>query len=268
MTRSDPGPAARLRGVGVRASGATLLDGVDLDLPAGGHLALLGPNGAGKSTLLRVLATRRFPTQGTAEVLGARLGAADLRPVRPRIGVVALASDDLDRASARVDHLLACAPEGGTWPTGDPFAGAPDLADRVAAALARVGAGRLSGRRLDTLSQGERQRVRIARALVAEPALLLLDEPFAGLDLGGRESLLTDLGGLLEGPGAPTTVLVTHHVEEIPPAVGAAALLRAGRVVAAGAVEDVLADEPVSEAFGLAVRIRRGARRWSAVAAG
>jgi iron complex transport system ATP-binding protein len=151
---------------------------------------------------------------------------------------------------------------------GDPLGGDPELAARAGAALARIGIGHLSARRIDTLSQGERQRVRIARALVPEPDLLLLDEPFAGLDLGGRESLLADLTALLAAPGAPTTVLVTHHLEELPPAVTDAALLRGGRVVAAGPVDAVLTDAAVSDAFGVAVRVGRDGGRWRAVAGG
>ena len=268
VTGGAAGTVVRLRGVGVRVGGARLLDDVDLEVGAGRHLAVLGPNGAGKTTLLRVLATRTFPSSGAAEVLGARFGAADLRTVRPRVGFVSVAADGLDRARARVDHLLACAPTGATWPVGDPLAGDPALAGRVAAALGRVGAGHLADRRLDTLSQGERQRIRIARALVMDPALLLLDEPFAGLDLGGRESLLADLDRLLADPGAPTTVLVTHHLEELPTAVADAVLLRGGRVVAAGPVAEVLTDGPVSSAFALPVRVARDGGRWRAVAGG
>ena len=263
---SASAPAARLRGVAVRVGGAVLVEGLDLDLATGRHLAVLGPNGAGKTTLLRVLAARCFPSSGTAEVLGARFGAADLRAVRPRIGLVSVAADALDRARARVDHLVAAALDGATWPVGDPLAGRPDRAGRVGTALGRVGAAHLAARRLDTLSQGERQRVRIARALVTDPALLLLDEPFAGLDLGGREALLADLDGLLVGPDAPTTVLVTHHVEEVPPAVVDAVLLRSGRVVAAGPVADVIADGPLSAAFDVAVRVGHADGRWHAVA--
>jgi len=264
----DADRVVRLRGVTVRVGAATLLDDVHLEVRRGRHLAVLGPNGAGKTSLLRVLAARRHPTRGEAEVLGARFGAADLRRVRPRVGLVSVATDELDRAVARVDHLLACAPRGETWPVGDPLVGRPDLAERVAAALDRLGALGLATRRLDTLSQGERQRVRIARALVMEPELLLLDEPFAGLDLGGRESLLSDLDRLLAGPDAPTTVVVTHHLEELPTSVADAVLLRGGRVVAAGPVGDVLADAPVSAAFGVPVRVARESGRWRATAAG
>jgi iron complex transport system ATP-binding protein len=147
------------------------------------------------------------------------------------------------------------------------------LADprRVAAAhraLARVGAGHLADRRVDTLSQGERQRVRIARALAPDPALLLLDEPFAGLDLGGREALLADLDALLAEPDGPTAVLVTHHLEELPTAIRSALLLRDGRPVAAATAEQVLTDGPISAAYGLAAhgeRTPRPLQRPSAV---
>jgi iron complex transport system ATP-binding protein len=254
---------ATARGVGVRRDGSALLRDVDLDVVRGEHVALLGPNGAGKTTLLRVLATELFPTSGEVTVLGTRFGHGDLRELRPRIGFVSLALDRLLDARMTALPLVGAARLGATWP-------APGLLDdpvlRAAAtrALARVGAGHLAERRVDTLSQGERQRVRIARALAIDPALVLLDEPFAGLDLGGRESLLADLNALLSEEDGPTVVLVTHHLEELPAAIRRAVLLRDGAVVAAGEVAEVLRDGPVSTAFGVDVEVRGRAGRWTA----
>ena len=259
--------AASLRSVGVRIGGATLLAGADLEVGAGRHLVLIGPNGSGKTTLLRILGTRLFPSEGEAEVLGARFGRDDLRRVRTRVGLVSVALDPLDRARARVDHLVAAAIDGSTWPTGDPFASADGRRlERVMRSLDRVGIEHLAHRRVDTLSQGERQRVRIARALSTGPDLLLLDEPFAGLDLAGRELLVADLDRLLVGPGGPTVVLVTHHLEEVPSAIAEAALLRDGAVLVQGPVRTTLTAANVSEAFGLRVRVREDAGRWTAVA--
>jgi iron complex transport system ATP-binding protein len=260
--------AASLRDVHVRIGGAVLLDGVSIDVTRGRHLALLGLNGSGKTTVLRVLATRLYPSSGSVEVLGVRFGSGDLRAVRTRVGFVSVALDELDRARARVDHLVAAAATGSTWPVGDPFASGPaDIEQRVTRALARVGIAHLAHRRVDTLSQGERQRVRIARALSLDPELLLLDEPFGGMDLAGRELLVADLDRLLAEPDGPTVVLVTHHLEELPSSIAEVVLVRGGRVVAAGPTAATLTDEHVSAAFGLPVRVRGEAGRWSAVAA-
>jgi iron complex transport system ATP-binding protein len=281
ISASDGGPAepspgavaASLDGVGVRIGGATLLDGVSLEVVAGRHLALLGPNGSGKTTILRVLATRLYPSAGEVEVLGIRFGRDDLRLARTRVGFVSVSLDALDRARARVDHLVAAAATGSTYPTGDPFAaartapgGTAGLVARVEQALARVGIAHLAERRVDTLSQGERQRVRIARALSLEPQLLLLDEPFGGMDFGGREQLVADLDRLLAEPDGPTVVLVTHHLEELPVGIADVALVRGGRIVAHGPVATTLDDDNVSAAFGLHVRVREADGRYSAVA--
>jgi iron complex transport system ATP-binding protein len=267
--------AATLVDVGVRIGGATLLDGVSLEVERGRHLALLGPNGSGKTTILRVLATRLYPSAGDVEVLGIRFGRDDLRAARTRVGFVSVSLDTLDRARSRVDHLVAAAATGSTWPTGDPFAaarsapgGTDGLVARVEQSLIRVGIAHLAGRRVDTLSQGERQRVRIARALSLEPELLLLDEPFAGMDLGGREQLVADLDRLLAEPDGPTVVLVTHHLEELPVGISDVALVRGGRIVAHGPVAATLGDTNVSAAFGIDVRVRSESGRYTAVATG
>jgi iron complex transport system ATP-binding protein len=257
------GRVVRARDLTVVTGGATLLADVDLDLAPREHLAVLGPNGAGKTTLLRVLATYRFPTGGEVEVLGERFGRVDLRALRPRVGLVSVGLDPLLARHARVGALVAAARTGALvgWhaPVGD-----GDVADRVTAALTRVGADHLADRRLDTLSQGEQQRVRIARALVTGPELLRLEEPFAGLDLGGRESLLADLDRVLAEPDGPTVVLVTHHLEELPTGIARVLLLREGRTVAQGPARDVLLSPAVSEAFGVDVEVVTERGRFAA----
>lgn len=260
-------PVIDARGVAVVTGDATLLADVDLVLEARQHLVILGPNGGGKTTLLRVLATFLHPTRGQVELLGHRLGRVDVRALRPRVGLVSVALDPL------VDDVpvLALVAGGVRGMLAPPRAGTDDPETIAAArrALAQVGAGHLADRRIDRSSQGERQRVRIARALASGPDLLLLDEPFAGLDLGGRESLLADLDRLLADPGGPTVVLVTHHLEEVPAGIGRALLLAHGRVVAAGEVDEVLTSAQVSAVFGVAVRVTREADgRWLARGAG
>jgi iron complex transport system ATP-binding protein len=264
VTPAPGPPVLRARGVRVVERGAVLLDGVDVEVAARQHLVVLGPNGAGKTTLLRVLATFRHPTAGTVELLGHRLGRVDVRTLRPRVGLVSVALDPL-LAPVAVGRLVAGSVTGTTFPPPSVLADR----DAVAAArraLSRVGADHLADRRVDTLSQGERQRVRIARALASDPALLLLDEPFAGLDLGGRERLLADLDRLMAAAEGPTVVLVTHHLEEVPTAVRDALLLAGGRTAAAGPVGEVLTSATVSAVFGTGVRVTRASSgRWSAV---
>jgi len=258
---------AALAGIGVTVNGATILDGVDLEVAARGHVAVLGPNGAGKTTLLRILSTYLYPTRGSATVLGMTFGRGDLRELRPRIGFVSVGLDPLTHERADALPLVAVARRGGLWPPPG-ILDDQELREAALAALARVGAVHLAQRRVDTLSQGERQRVRIARALAADPELLLLDEPFAGLDLGGRESLLADLDVLLAEPDGPTVVMVTHHLEELPTGIVAALLLQGGRAVVGGPADEVLTDRNVSDAFGLPIAVRRAAGRWSATADG
>lgn len=249
------------RGVEVLRDGRTILGPLDLVLARGEHLAVLGPNGSGKTTLLRLLSTYLHPTRGQVEVLGETFGRVDLRTLRHRIGVVSAGVVGLLHRIGTAETLVAAARRGATRPV-------PEITDEDRAlardALARVGAGHLATRTCRHLSQGEWQRVQIARALVLEPELLLLDEPFVGLDLGGRESLIADLTGVLDAAGGPTTVLVTHHVEELPPNVRRALLLRDGGVVASGPVDDVLVSELVSTAFDVDVVVDREGGRHRA----
>jgi iron complex transport system ATP-binding protein len=260
----------RAQGLCVRISGSVLLDDIDLEVHRRRHLALLGPNGAGKTTLLRVLSTYRFPSRGSVEVLGATFGRVDLRTLRPRIGFVSVGLDPLLEGSAKVAELVAASRQGALRPlrqapAGNGGAPVDDAgAEAVGRALELMGVTHLGDRRLHTLSQGERQRVRIARALATDPELLLLDEPFAGLDLGGRESLLADLDVLLAASDGPTVLLVTHHLEELPTGLDRVALLRGGRLVAEGPPEQVLTDDALSATFGLRVEVTHHAGRWAA----
>lgn len=252
--------AARLADVAVVRGGRTILGPVDLELQRRGHLVVLGPNGSGKTTLLAILSTYLFPSRGEVEVLGGRFGGVDLRALRGRVGIVSAGVVGLLHRVGSVEDLVAAARHGATRPVP-----AIDDADRAAAraALRRVGADHLAERVCRTLSQGEWQRVQIARALVTHPELLLLDEPFVGLDLGAREALIGDVTALMAERSGPTVVLVTHHVEEIPEGVRAALLLREGRTVAQGPAASTLTSAAVSTTFDVpvAVDVDRGRYR-------
>lgn len=255
-----------LQNIGVRKSGRQLLNDVTFGLQAGEHLCVLGPNGSGKTTLLHLLSTYRHPTSGTMQVLGVTFGTADLRELRPAIGFVSNALDTLLHGTATARELVAVARHGGTWP---PKGLLDDLALRAQAdrALERVGAAHLGDRVMQTLSQGERQRVRIARALVIDPKLVLLDEPFAGLDLGGREALLADLDRLLDDRDAPSVVLVTHHLEELPRGIDNVLLLKDGQIVATGPRDTTLTDANLTATFSLPIHVRSYDGRYVAMIA-
>ena len=256
-------PAVRLAAVTVVREGRVALDDVDWQVLPGEHWAVLGANGAGKSTLLQVAAGRLTPTRGTAEVLGEPVPVDD--EVRSRIGVASAALGEwLPRGHTALDLVLAAAY--GAIGRGQEVYDDTDRA-RALATLRRLGCGRLADRRYSTLSEGERQRVQVARALSPDPELLLLDEPAAALDLGAREALLRRLTRVLREPRAPATVLVTHRVEELPVGITHALLLAGGRVSAAGPVASVLTAAGLSAAFGFPLRVTADGGRWSARAA-
>ncbi len=240
----------------------TLLDSVDWEIEEGQRWVVLGPNGAGKTTLLQLASARMHPTSGVAGVLGEVLGAVDVFELRPRIGLASSAIAERLPAHERVIDVVVTASYGivGRW---------RESYDRLDLGRARelldaLGAGHLAQRTYGTLSEGERKRVQIARALMTDPELMLLDEPAAGLDLGGREDLLARLGALAEDLEAPALVLVTHHVEEIPPGFTDVLLLREGRVVAAGPLEITLTEANLEKTFGLPLVLEQHGRRYSA----
>jgi iron complex transport system ATP-binding protein len=252
----------QLRGVSVLRDGATLLDRVDWDVAEGERWVVLGPNGAGKTTLLQLASANLHPSRGTATVLGETLGAVDVFELRPRIGLSSAALADRLPARETVRDVVVTASYAvvGRWREHY-----DDLdADRADELLAALGVAQLATRRFGTLSEGERKRVQIARALMTDPELMLLDEPAAGLDLGGREDLVRRLGRIAGDPDAPSLVLVTHHVEEIPPGFTHVLLLRGGRVVARGPLESTLTAVNLAQTFGLALELSRNGSRWTA----
>ncbi|MBB6118537.1 ABC transporter ATP-binding protein [Nocardiopsis algeriensis] len=254
-----------LSGVTVRRGGTALLDGVDWSVGEGERWVVLGPNGAGKTTLLNVAFSQLHPTAGRVEILGERLGAVDVFELRPLIGYAGAAvSNQVEEGTPVLDLVLSAA-YGYLGRFREEY-GTPDLG-RARALLGHWGVGDLADRNFHTLSEGERKRVLIARALMSNPELLLLDEPAAGLDLGGREDLLRRLSSLARNDAAPTLVVVSHHVEEIPSGFTHALMLREGAVVASGPLDEVMTAENLSETFGLELKVERDGERWSARAA-
>ncbi len=257
-------PAVRMERVSVVRDGTALLDDISWVVAPGERWALLGPNGSGKTTLLRVAGSALWPTGGVVEILGERLGRVDMRELRRRIAVVSASiARTLRPGLPALDAVLT-----GRNAALETWWHEYTAADRreAAALLSDAGLGdpAFAERPFGLLSEGERQQVLLARALMGRPELLLMDEPAAGLDLGARERLLDRLAALAADPAVPPLVLVTHHVEEIPPGVTHAALLRGGRLLSAGPVDEVLRAEPVSAAFGVAVTVERRDGRWSA----
>ena len=252
----------RLSEVTVVRSGNVLLDAVDWTVREGERWIVLGPNGAGKTTLLQVVSAQLHPTSGTVELLGERLGAVDVFELRPRIGLASAAlADKLPRGEKVRDVVVTAAyAVVGRW--NEQYDGVDDA--RALSLLNALGVAHLLDRTFGTLSEGERKRVQIARALMTDPELLLLDEPAAGVDLGGREDLVGRLGVLAENPLSPVTVMVTHHLEEIPPGFTHGLLIAAGRVVAAGPLGEVLLPGTLSDVFGVPLAVQRYGQRWAA----
>jgi iron complex transport system ATP-binding protein len=252
----------KLRGVSVRRDTSLLLRNVDWTAHADERWILIGPNGAGKTTLLQVASTMLYPTEGTVDVLGERLGDTDVFELRPRIGLSSAALAERVPTGEKVIDLVLTASYAvlGRWK--EEYESSD--VTRAVELLDALGCAHLIRRRFSTLSEGERKRVQIARAMMPDPEILLLDEPAAGLDLGGREDLLRRLSTLAKNPKAPMMVLVTHHVEEVPDGFTHAMLLRRGSVLVAGPVEEVFTAKNLSRAFGVPLLIERHERRWRA----
>ena len=248
--------------VDVIRGGVAIVDHVSWDVSEGERWVVPGPNGAGKTTILALAATLLHPTRGSVEILDERLGRTDVFELRPRIGLASAALAERIPPYEIVSDVVVTAAYAVTGRWRERYEGGDH--GRAAWLLDQVGMAGFGDRTFGTLSEGERKRVQVARALMTDPELLLLDEPAAGLDVGGREDLVRRLGVIAADDEAPTTVLVTHHLEEIPVGFTHALLLRSGAVVASGPIEEVLTPDLVSATFGIALDVDRRGDRWAA----
>jgi iron complex transport system ATP-binding protein len=262
MTATGAQPVIRLSAVTVRRAGRIILGPLDWTVAAGERWVVIGPNGSGKTTLVQVASTNLWPTTGAVHVLGSTTGRVDARELRRRIGYASAIQEPAFDPALSARDVVMSARHGALAPWWHVF----DGRDRARAddLLGRLGVRALADREVGSLSTGERRRVQIARALMPDPDLLILDEPAAGLDLGARETLVRDLGGLAASERPAGIVLVTHHVEEIPVGFGHALVLGAGRIVAAGPIEPVLGGSAPGAAFGVPLRIGRDGARYRA----
>ncbi|MGV0447994.1 ABC transporter ATP-binding protein [Corynebacterium sanguinis] len=259
---TDPDLLIDFQGVEFARGGSTLVGPIDWQVELDERWVVIGPNGAGKTTLIRMASAQEFPSSGTAFVVGEQLGRTDMRDLRAQIGVTSSAVAQRVPAEEKVGDLVVSAGYAilGRWREEyDEM----DY-DQALEVLEQVGAMHLIDRTWGTLSDGERKRVLIARAIMTNPELLIMDEPAAGMDLGGREDLVTYLGDLAMDPDAPAIVMITHHVEEIPPGFTHAMLLDEGEVVAQGLIDDVLTSENVSRAYHQPIEVTSRDGRYTA----
>jgi iron complex transport system ATP-binding protein len=233
----------------------TILDDISLTVRPGENWLILGENGSGKTTLLRIAAMYEHPSTGRVRVLGEELGRTDVRRLRQRVGYASAALTAQFRRELTAADVVMTAKYAALEPWWHHY----DDDDRARAheCLERMGVGRLGHRTLETLSSGEQQRVFLARTLMNDPGVVLLDEPSARLDLGGRERLVHALADMAADPTAPPFVLISHHVEEVPPGITHVMMLRDGRAIAAGPIDEVLTAERLSACFGLDLELER-----------
>lgn len=258
-------PVLELDDVTVVLGDRPVLRSVSWAVSPGERWVVLGRNGSGKTTLVQVASFLRHPSAGRVTILGETLGETDVRALRPRVGVASSSMADRLRPGIAASDVVMTARHGALEPWWHTYTDA-DRA-RAAELLDALGVASVGGQAFGTLSSGERQRVLLARTLMNDPALVLLDEPTAGLDLAGREDLIAALDDVAERPDGPPMVLVTHHVEEVPARFTHALLLRDGAVLASGAIDDHLRSEPLSRCFGLDLVVERRDGRWAARAA-
>jgi iron complex transport system ATP-binding protein len=251
-----------LEDVSVRRDDRLIVDEVDWHVQDDERWVLLGRNGSGKTTLIRMASLYLHPSRGVVRVLGETLGRTDVRTLRSKIGLASPSLADQLRADLTPVEIVITARHAALEPWWHTYGDDDRL--RARTLLDDLGCGPLADQRFGVLSSGERQRVLLARTLMTQPGLLLLDEPTAGLDLGGREELVASLSTLAADPSTPPTVLVTHHVEEIPEGFTHALLMADGRVVGEGPLAETLTADALSECFGLPLELDHRDGRWAA----
>jgi iron complex transport system ATP-binding protein len=244
-----------LRGVSFVREQRRILDAVDWTVMRGQHWLVLGANGCGKTTLLRIAALYEHPSSGSVEVLGETLGRTDVRVLRRRVGYASAALAAQLRPELSAADIVMTARHAALEPWWHTYT--DEDRERAVVCLDRMGVARFARRSLATLSSGEQQRVMLARTLMNDPGIVLLDEPSARLDLGGREHLVGALSELIADPASPPVVLVTHHVDEVPPGITHTMLLRDGQAMAQGPIDDVLTAESLSACFSMPLRLER-----------
>lgn len=254
-----------MRGVSVRRGRNLLLDDVSWRVGEEERWVVLGANGAGKTTLMQLAAARMHPTAGEVRILDETLGKVDVFELRPLIGFSSNALAGSVPPGETALNMVVTAAYGVTGRWREQYERMDER--RAFGLLNDWGVGTVFDRPFSTLSEGERKRVQIARALMTDPELLILDEPGAGLDLGGREALVARTDELISAPDAPTTILVTHHLEEIPPGFTHVLLLRDGKVVDSGPIDETLTSESLAETFDAPLTLHRRDGRYSAFAA-
>jgi iron complex transport system ATP-binding protein len=255
-------PVLDIRGVTVERSGRALIADIDWTVGPDERWVLLGPNGSGKTTLMRVASLYLHPTRGSVRVLGEALGRTDVRRLRERVAVVSSSFADLLRPGISARDTVMTGLHAALEPWWHDYTDADEA--RATALLDQMDGGPVADHPFATLSSGERQRVQLARTLMGRPGLVLLDEPMAGLDVAGREDLVAALSDFATAPGAPPVVLVTHHVDEIPPGFTHGLLLRDGLTRFRGALDEALTDDQLSDVFGVALTVERRGDRWLA----
>ena len=255
-------PIVHLENVGVRRGATWLIHDINLTVESEERWVVIGANGAGKTTLLNVLSTQIFPTTGTVDLLDERIGSVDIFEMRPRIGLTSASLiESIPVNESVMDVVLT-----GAWAiTGrwkEDYTETDEM--RALSLLELTGTYHLMDRRFGTLSEGERKRVQLARSLMPNPELLLLDEPAAGMDISGRESMIRQLEVIARDPLSPCTIMVTHHLEEIPSLASHAMILKEGTVLSQGPIEEVLTDDGLSYAYEIPLAVERNRGRWSA----
>ena len=244
-----------LKDIHVRRDDTSVIGSISCRVEDDQHWVILGANGSGKTTLMRIMALYDHPTSGTVDVLGERLGQVDIRVLRQRVGYAAAALADQLRRELTARDVVMTARYAALEPWWHQYT--DEDQSRAQFCLGELGVGHLADRSFGTLSSGEQQRVLLARTTMNDPALILLDEPSARLDLGGREELLATLAEIIRRPTGPPIVMVTHHVAEIPQSITHAMLLQRGDVLTGGPIDETLTAASLSECFGLSLELER-----------